>query len=268
AAIKGGNKEVVEFLLDNGVNVNMTFGEHQTSPLQWAIRQKKLDIAETLVSRGADVNHVSMQGWSAVFYLWPKTKIGQDIMLNQIDLLARSGDIELNLIDPWGWTVLHRLAAYGTDLEVRKVITLGADLVIKQLPLKWSAIFHSVFYGNMETLVELMRHYPQSVIFETDERGWTLLHIAASAGHRDITRHLLEAGSDPYAESRPFFSHIPGSIWGRRCTPAEVAAAQSRERLVQYEELLEKLGIKSAVVLLSDGEEAEEEFWDAVEFIL
>ncbi|KAI8178859.1 hypothetical protein K4K48_003655 [Colletotrichum sp. SAR 10_66] len=166
-AIQGGNKEVVEFLLDNGINVNTTFGGNQTAD-----------------------------------------------------------DIELNLVDQWGWTVLHRLAAYGTDLEVRK-----------------------------------------SVIFETDERGWTLLHVAASAGHRDITQHLLEAGSNPYAESRPFFSHIPESIWGQRCTPAKVAAAQSRERLVQYEELLEELGIESAVVLLSDGEEQEDEFWDAVESI-
>ncbi|KAI8296032.1 hypothetical protein K4K56_008040 [Colletotrichum sp. SAR 10_98] len=106
-----------------------------------------------------------------------------------------------------------------------------------------------------------------SVIFETDERGWTLLHIAASAGHKDITRHLLEAGSSPYAESRPFFSHIPESIWGQRCTPAEVAAAQSRERLAQYEELLEDLGIESTVVLLSEEEEEEEEFWNAFESI-
>ncbi|KAF5496651.1 Palmitoyltransferase AKR1 [Colletotrichum fructicola] len=267
SAIKGGSKEVVEFLLDNGINVNTTFGEKQTSPLQWAIRLRKLDIVERLVSRGADVNHISMNGWSAIFYLWPITKMGQGSMLDQINLLARADDIELNLIDKWGWTLLHRLAAYGTDLEVRRVIKLGADLMIKQLPLGWSAVFHSVFYGNLGTLIELMRHYPQSVIFDTDERGWTLLHIAASAGHRDITRHLLEVGSNPYAESRPFWSHIPESIWGRRCTPAEAAAAQSRERLVQYEDLLEDLGIERKLVLLGDGEEKGEQFWDAEEII-
>ncbi|KAK1850764.1 ankyrin unc44 [Colletotrichum chrysophilum] len=193
--------------------------------------------------------------------------MGQGSMLDQINILARADDIELNLIDKWGWTLLHRLAAYGTDLEVRRVIKLGADLMIKQLPLGWSAVFHSVFYGNLGTLIELMRHYPQSVIFDTDERGWTLLHIAASAGHRDITRHLLEVGSNPYAESRPFWSHIPESIWGRRCTPAEAAAAQSRERLVQYEDLLEDLGIERKLVLLGDGEETGEQFWDAEEII-
>ncbi|KAH0438708.1 ankyrin unc44 [Colletotrichum camelliae] len=214
SAIRGGSKEVVEFLLDNGIDVNMAFGENQTSPLQWAITLRKLDIVEVLVSRGADVNHIT---------------------------------------------------AYGTDLEVLKVIKLGADLMTKQHPLGWPAIFHTVYYGNMETLVELMRHYPQSIIFDKDERGWTLLHIAASAGHRDITPHLLEAGSNPYAESRPFFSHIPECIWGKRCTPAEVAAAQSLERLVQYEELLEGLGIRPTAILLSDNEE--DEFWDAEEFI-
>ncbi|KAJ3953768.1 hypothetical protein N0V92_009740 [Colletotrichum tropicale] len=208
-----------------------------------------------------------MLGWSPIFYLWPYTRIDQDVMVDQIDLLDKADDIELNLIDSWGWTVLHRLAAYGTDLEVRKIVNLGADLTVKQLPLGWPAIFHSVFYGNIQTLIELMRHYPQSVIFDTDERGWTLLHIAASAGHSDITQHLLEAGSNPYAESRPFWSHIPESIWGQRCTPAEVAAAQSRERLAQYERLLEDLGIESTVVLLGDDEEENEEFWDAPEFM-
>lgn len=186
-------------------------------------------------------------------------------MLGAIDILSKADAIEVDLVDKWGWTVLQRLAAYGTAPEVRKVVGLGPDLMARHLPLGWPAIFHAVHYGNLPTFLELVEHYPRSILAETDERGWTMLHISALEGHGDITRRLLELGSNPWAISEPFFSHMPPSIYGRRCTPADVAASESNELLEKYEEIVAELGLSPRDAFADEEEEEDEKFWDAVE---
>ncbi|KAK1466229.1 hypothetical protein CCUS01_01078 [Colletotrichum cuscutae] len=260
-AIASGNIDLVKFLLDNGVNVNTTFGHFQTSALQWALNEKQFEVAELLVSRGAHVNHVSLRGWTPVVYCWPQIEQTNAVMLEQIRLLSRHEPIDLNIVDRKGWTVLQRVAAYGVALDIRELVRLGADIMIRQKPLQWLPLFHAVFYGNLQTLVELLRHYPDSTAQQPDARGWTLLHVAASAGHWEIARHLLGIGFSPYTRSTPFFSHMPSCIHGKECTPAEVAEAQSPERHSQFQDLLVKLG--HSIEGWTSGEDSGDEFWDA-----
>jgi Ankyrin repeats (3 copies) len=81
------------------------------------------------------------------------------------------------------------------------LIRLGVALMCVAPPLQWSAIHHSVFYGNYGTFIELLPHYVHLDINTPDTRGWTLLHIAASAGHDRIVRHLLSLGANPSQKS-------------------------------------------------------------------
>ena len=167
-------------------------------------------------------------------------------MLEFVNLLDRFGPQDLHVADKEGWTALHRVAAYATPSEVMRLIELGADPEQVALPLRWSAVHHAVFYGNYATFRVLFQYY-EDIASMTDERGWTLLHIAASAGHDDIVRHLLRLGADPIARSKPFGSHMPEILYQRKCTPQEVAAAQSFERERQYLDSLRDLGLSGKI---------------------
>lgn len=185
-------------------------------------------------------------------------------MLDFLNVLSDDAVQELDIVDTEGWTALHRVAAYGTSSEVLELLRLGALPEQEALPLRWTAIHHAVFYGNEATYKALIPHFGHYISSMTDERRWTLLHIAASAGYDAIVRDLLYQGADPSALSKPFWSHMPESLYGRECTPREIAAAQSQEREQRYLSVLSSCGMDStAVKLESTDDDDDDVFYDA-----
>jgi ankyrin repeat protein len=181
--------------------------------------------------------------------------------------MAAESILDFDLVDKYGWSAIHYAAAYGVDEDVTKLVGLGASLITAALPLRWNAIFHAVFYGNLGTFLVLLQHYDPEIIHATDARGWILLHIATSAGHDQILRHLLTVGANPYHLSLPFMSHMPESLFNKRCTPEEVAAAQSPERCERYRKALHDLGKNTQTTTEIQEIEIEDIFWDAAEEI-
>lgn len=55
AAAYNGNKEIVDLLLDRGVNINLKGGSYG-SALGVAVYEERRDIVELLLDRGADIN--------------------------------------------------------------------------------------------------------------------------------------------------------------------------------------------------------------------
>jgi hypothetical protein len=72
-AIESGVVDAVKLLLDCGMDANDVFGMKQTSPLAWALKMRFLDVARLLMERGASFHHLSLWGWSPLFYLWSRT---------------------------------------------------------------------------------------------------------------------------------------------------------------------------------------------------
>jgi ankyrin repeat protein len=269
---------MVQFLLDNGMGVNTTFGQCQTyvpprrslclsmyvnnichrSYIQWALDKKQFEVARCLLRNKADVNYVSLLGWNALFYCWPKAGAGMEISTEEVEFLSKHDYLDVDLVDSWGWTVLHRLAAYGSAIDVRKLIQLGASTSHLRMPLGWSAIFHSAHWGNLGTFVELLKYHPEDIIHAEDARGWTLLHVAASAGREEICRLLLGLGANHRAVSRSSSICMRKSIHGLCCTPSDVAAAQNPAHLRMFGDLL-------AEFCLDEDTEGESEFVDAWE---
>lgn len=241
-------------LLDSGADIDGPMGHFQNTPLQAALLHKHLDLVRFLLNQGAKQDHINRLGWDTMFFCWPQLVHGEQCMVDFLNLLAEDSYQDLDVADTEGWTVLHRVAAYGYPSEVIQLIQLGADPDKVALPLCWNAIHHAVFYGNYATFNTLIPFYGTNAVSMTDERGWTLLHIGASAGHDEIVRHLLRLGADPLTKSKPFMSHMPESLFKRACTPQEVAAAQSAEREMQYLDAL-------------DDFEVATEFWEAQEFL-
>ena len=171
-------------------------------------------------------------------------------MMEFLNVLAEDSYLDLDVADLQNWTVLDRVAAVGTAKEVRRLVELGAKPYQAAEPLRWTAIHQAVFYGNFSTFQELLPEYGDTAVDMVDDRGWTLLHIAASAGHGDIVRNLLRAGADPHVRSKPYKSHMPEVLYDRRCTPREAAAAQSAEREREFLEALHEHGLGTGYVMV------------------
>lgn len=222
-------------------------------------------IARVLLARKASLDHVSGLGWMPFNYIWGD--FTQASEHNPVDfvklLLARSMALpdEVNASDIYGWTLLHRVATYGTPEDINELMKLGASLESSIPPLQWTPLHQTAFHNKHDCFQALLTYYANLDLNAPDTRGWTLLHIAASAGSDDIVRHLLRLGADPRRESWPSYTHMPEILFGKRCAPAEVAQAQSRERYQRYVDAVrEEVGID-----LED--EASESFFDAQESI-
>lgn len=111
-AVKGGNIEVIKYLLDKDVDVN-TIGEYETTPLKTALKGK-YDILKLLIDNGADIPESILE--NAVYASKKNTKLlidsgaKTDLKFDKIkatDGSYKSGDYDLK--DYW--------EAYGrTDL--------------------------------------------------------------------------------------------------------------------------------------------------------
>lgn len=238
-AIESGNPEAVKLLLDEGSDVNALFGVNQTSPLAWALSRRQIDIVRLLLSRGADLQHVSAWGWSPVFYLWRWGWVcyPQASVTDFLDALMCQSDFDWShegLFDIEGFALIHRAAICGWPEEIEALLTMGVDPFVTVGPLDWTAVHNVVFIGRLDILETLMKCCIGIEIDNPDVRGWTFLHIAASAGHDDIVRYLLRNGANWEAKSKPSWAHVPEVLFGQHCTPAEVARAQSVERDKQH----------------------------------
>jgi len=60
-AIRYGHKEVAEFLLNEGANIN-ALERRKWTPLHTAVKSGKMEVAELLLDRGANVNSVDKKG--------------------------------------------------------------------------------------------------------------------------------------------------------------------------------------------------------------
>lgn len=99
--------------------MNGNFDRLQTRPLRWAVWQKQLDIVQLILQAGALQSHLNTLGWNITFFCWPALCESQQCMLDFLDLLVEDAYQEMDIADTEGWTVLHRVAGFGSSKEVQ-----------------------------------------------------------------------------------------------------------------------------------------------------
>ena len=223
----GSNFEVIQYLLDEGLNINDTTNSKWT-PLHFASRYKGPEIVNLLVSKGADTKAKTNVGYTALHlavYNEEKDSIQGIIepLLDYIDINERNNydgtvlhyavrkndkniielllknNAKINSKDNEGWTPLHSAVRYSNDTSViQTLIDHGADVYMKAD--KGYSALHLAYYNKNDEIIPVI----EKILLENtdvsvkDENGITALHDAAGLSKNSswIVKYFIEKGAD------------------------------------------------------------------------
>jgi len=120
-AIEKGDISKIQELFDKGVSVNARENEKDWTPLMLAIEYDKVNVAEFLISKGANINLGRKDGWTPIIM----ASVRGDLKF--VKLLLRTGT-DVNLADGDGQTPLIYASRQGHYEVVRYLIKSGADV--------------------------------------------------------------------------------------------------------------------------------------------
>jgi len=218
AAIRGGNLEIVNLLLQSGAKPNARDKDDNT-PLHYALAHKFQNIAQALIKAGANVN---LQNRSGNTPLHAAASAGDAALANLLLHAASS----INVTNIFGSTPLHCALAYGTEEVALMLIEKGAVLitstngitqlhvaVIREMTNAVSSLIalgadpnardatgrtplhHAALRGNLVCLSALIKAGANLDIQDSDS-GESALHLALYWAPADVATALVSAGAN------------------------------------------------------------------------
>ena len=205
--------ELAAWLVAQGANVNAIDGNKE-SPLNWAAREGRLAAVEVLLAGGADPNGGSSYRGGALHIV---------VRRLQMQLLNRSQ------VHPYS----GRLIIPDEDLlaMVRLLIKYGADCNDAYRGGKPPPLISAVrYWGPLDLWVELVECLldgganPNAA----NDRGKTVLHIAAVEAAPEIVSLLIRYGADVHAEDSEGETPLDYAIESHRADVASILRQASR----------------------------------------
>jgi ankyrin repeat protein len=192
AAIHAKMPNMVDLLCRKGLDVNGDDGLQ--SPLFYAIDYGQPDIANILISYGADMLYCSTN---------TKTILHKNIYTAKwsgILETAIAKGVDLNAMDRWGQTSLSKSIECGCYESTVMLIEKGADIHIKNNS-GWTPLMFAINNSNQPVFEYLIKK--RASVHDVTLKGYTPLHIAAdnSSQNHDYTiscmmKTLIDAGAN------------------------------------------------------------------------
>ncbi|XP_048121828.1 transient receptor potential cation channel subfamily A member 1b [Alosa alosa] len=242
-AVRGGNIEVIKLCIEKGARINQQQADKSTAlhlactlanprltnarllP-PWATIFDHVELAEYLISKGADIDCIDCKGlsplllatscgaWRAVAFLLSKganMKIKDEEGRNFLHLatfqakglkcipehILQTATVRDLLCDEdnEGCTPLHYACRLGIHDSVKNILVLQVCPKRKSKNKK-SAFHFAAEYGRINTCHRLLERITDSqMLNEGDEHGLTPLHLACRGGHTKVVELLLRKGA-------------------------------------------------------------------------
>ena len=212
-----GSVELVKYMIDSGCDV-YDMDNNGMNVLHCACQEGNVELVQYFIDEFSDMLKI-------------RDKTGQSPFLTS----GFSGSVELvkYLIsrgcdvydkDNDGRTVLHKVCQEGHIELVQYIVENYPDM----LKIRDKVGLTSLIITGLSGSVDLMKYFMSRGcdIYEKDNDGWTVLHIACERGHLELVRYLVE--------------NFPGLLKvrnKRRQSPLKLAESSSSLHVVEYLQL-------------------------------
>ncbi len=185
-AAQNGRRDVVEFLLDSGAQVNRPNIAGETA-LHYAVGLESPDVVNLLLARGADVKAKTDAGMTPLRGATAWGRLGA-----MRALLDKGADARETT--PSGQTLLHMSALIGPPEAIGLLVTRGADMNAAAKNGD-TPLLVACTAGNQATAAALIEHGA-----DPNKRGGSgrePLTSAVRSGQSALVKRLLDAGAKP-----------------------------------------------------------------------
>ncbi|GEM_PF-1703140 len=234
-----GNREIAQWLLDHGVDVNAKdIGDW--TPLHLAAFHGRKEVAKLLLEKSANINAKDINGWTPLHGVarYGHTEIAELLLTKGADVNAKDKD---------GTTPLYWVAKGGRKEFAELLLTKGANVKAKNdggvTPLHWAAA-----HGHTEIVEVLLAKGAD--VHAKENNGWTPLHSAAYYGRKEVAELLLAKGADINAKDNVGSTPLNQAIHPPpRQPPADQVSSPTNaffDAYPDYKEIIELLLSKGA----------------------
>jgi len=226
-----GHLDVVRCLVEDAEADKDLQDADDETPIMWALIEDKHEVVEYLLSSGADVSKVDINGMTALHRAIMETNI-------RISRALISAGADVNARDARSMTPLHRAVEEVEPDLVHMLLQSSADVTVRDG--NGSTPLHLAVHAKDDRIVELLveavaRDRACSDLNMRDQNGWVPLHHAARICSLSTVRLLVEAGAD-YSARTPSLSgdntEGGGDAGGR--TAEDIAEEEGRLEIAQF----------------------------------
>lgn len=182
---KMGNTKVVESLLDQKVDVNVTLKENpQHKPIHLAAINNQPEMVKTLLENKAE-NCANAAGLQPIHYA---AKFGYTKVIES--LLEQKENVNVPSSNDEKLTPIQVAINHGQWEGVKILLARKADLGFDQAG--WHRIHFVAAHGAPKEIDLLLEHNTDINLASRTEHGNSPIHVAADSGKRDVLEFLLE----------------------------------------------------------------------------
>ena len=190
-AIKGGKKEVVEYITQKTSKINC-LNSKGMSPLQLAVRKNRLDLVAILIDNGANINIINKDHRTVMF---------DAVAENNVEMICtlKLNGCDVNTYDKSGISpLMYSVEETHRQMAMFELIRLGANINYQDAIFQRNALMSAIKFDNRSAMDILIKKGIN--ISAKDKFGRTALMYCAKMGNREGIRVLISKGVDIFAK--------------------------------------------------------------------
>ena len=256
-AADAGSKEMVEFLVQSGLDVKQRTSEREGTVLGFAAFHAHLNVVDYLLntntiddilSLGADPIVVAGAGGSVEIFNklvnvgfdpLHKDKNGQTALhmalkCNKVELalyLMEQDSSSIHIKGHLGWSTLHSAAEGGSVKLLRHLIDFCVDE--RHVDKYGRTFLHSACLSGKKDAVMYLTQHHAYLLHIKDNDGRTALHHASEGGNVDIFKHLVTAGLDVHDRDNDMENMLHCACCSRNHEMIEYLLQHYRDNMIQ-----------------------------------